>query len=170
MQLPLWHQLSPGAAPDMMLDPLRIACAQQPCPTDSRGGCNTFTTWKPPPFRLLQVCLAAEKCGHLDFDSRQEMWYRAEGFHCRDAPASSYVSFLDIYKKVTAARAAGCLMALGACCIVHVASVTGCIANSWVVLNTRIVNHLLHHEILETQGLRSQAGDHALWRHRRAVP
>lgn len=81
--------------------------ALQPSPADSCAGCNCLGPFQHPPFWLLQVCLAAEKCGHLDFDSRQEMWYRAEGFHCRDAPASSYVSFLDIYKKVTAACDAG---------------------------------------------------------------
>ena len=101
------------------------------------------------------MCLAAEKCGHLNFDSRQEMWYRAEGFHCRDAPVSSYVSFLDIYKKVTAA--CGCVMASGACCTLLAASVTGCIVNSWAVLNTHTVKHLWHHEVLEAQGL-AQSG------------
>jgi hypothetical protein len=31
---------------------------------------------------MLKVCLAAEKCGDLDFDVKTDMWWRAEGFHC----------------------------------------------------------------------------------------
>ncbi len=46
-----------------------------------------------------QVCLAAEKCGHLDFDIRRDMWWRAQGFHCGDTPAGE-VSFADIFWKV----------------------------------------------------------------------
>ena len=47
----------------------------------------------------LQVCLAAEKCGHLDFDIRSDMWWRSQGFHCGDTPAGG-VSFADIFWKV----------------------------------------------------------------------
>lgn len=47
-----------------------------------------------------QVCLAAEKCGHLDFDIRRDMWWRAQGFHCGDTPAGE-VSFADIFWKVS---------------------------------------------------------------------
>ena len=47
----------------------------------------------------MQVCLAAEKCGHLDFDIRRDMWWRAQGFHCGDTPAGE-VSFADVFWKV----------------------------------------------------------------------
>ena len=45
------------------------------------------------------MCLAAEKCGHLDFDVRSDMWWRSQGFHCGDTPAGE-VSFADIFWKV----------------------------------------------------------------------
>lgn len=47
------------------------------------------------------MCLAAETCGHLDFDVRSDMWWRHEGFHCGDAPAS-HVTFAQIFWKVRA--------------------------------------------------------------------
>lgn len=30
----------------------------------------------------LQVCLAAETCGHVNFNTRQDVWYSSEPFHC----------------------------------------------------------------------------------------
>lgn len=42
-----------------------------------------------PPFSW-QVCLAAERCGNLDFDVRADIWWRSDGFHCaRPAPGSN---------------------------------------------------------------------------------
>ena len=46
-----------------------------------------------------QVCLAAEKCGHLDFDVRSDTWWRGQGFHCGDTPAGE-VSYADVFWKV----------------------------------------------------------------------
>ena len=47
----------------------------------------------------MQVCLAAEQCGHLDFDIRQDMWWDPEGFYCGNL-ASGQVRFRDIFLKV----------------------------------------------------------------------
>ena len=58
-----------------------------------------------------QVCLAAERCGHLRFDARADMWWSGEGFHCTEgqegsaaggaaAAAAAAVGFWDIYCKV----------------------------------------------------------------------
>ena len=30
----------------------------------------------------MQVCLAAEECGHLNFDTKGDMWWSSESFHC----------------------------------------------------------------------------------------
>lgn len=52
-----------------------------------------------------QVCLAAERCGHLRFDARADMWWSSEGFHCGEAEegsAAGAISFWDIYRKVGA--------------------------------------------------------------------
>jgi hypothetical protein len=49
------------------------------------------------------VCLAAEKCKHVAFDSKPDMWWSHAGFHCDEAPAS-HVTFVDILLKVRAAR------------------------------------------------------------------
>jgi vacuole membrane protein 1 len=38
---------------------------------------------------ILKVCLAAEKCGNLDFDVRADMWWRSDTFHCQAATAGS---------------------------------------------------------------------------------
>ena len=57
-----------------------------------------------------QVCLAAERCGHLDFDARADVWWSSEGFHCGDdsgpdaSDAAELVSFWDIYRKVGGGR------------------------------------------------------------------
>lgn len=48
---------------------------------------------------MLKVCLAAEQCGHLDFDIRQDMWWNPEGFYCGSAPAAD-VNFRQLYLKV----------------------------------------------------------------------
>lgn len=53
-----------------------------------------------------QVCLAAERCGHLDFDTRLDTWYSSEGFHCGEAQAGD-VGFWDIYRKVRPGVAGG---------------------------------------------------------------
>ncbi|KAL4428854.1 hypothetical protein ABPG77_005292 [Micractinium sp. CCAP 211/92] len=56
---------------------------------------------------MLKVCLAAERCGHLRFDARADMWWSSEGFHCGEegaadgpAAAAAALGFWDIYKKV----------------------------------------------------------------------
>lgn len=52
---------------------------------------------------MLKVCLAAERCGHLRFDTRADVWWSSEGFHCGDEEAASAevaVGFWDIYKTV----------------------------------------------------------------------
>lgn len=49
------------------------------------------------------MCLAAEKCKHVAFDSKPDMWWSHAGFHCDEAPAS-HVTFVDILLKVRAAR------------------------------------------------------------------
>lgn len=47
----------------------------------------------------LQVCLAAEECGHLNFDSRTDMWWNGDAFHCGSGPRGA-VPFHDIFFKV----------------------------------------------------------------------
>ncbi len=49
------------------------------------------------------MCLAAEKCKHVAFDSKPDMWWSHAGFHCDEAPAS-HVTFVDILLKVCTAR------------------------------------------------------------------
>lgn len=50
---------------------------------------------------MLKVCLAAERCGNLDFDVRMDMWWRADGFHCKEeTQQTEYISFYDIFTKV----------------------------------------------------------------------
>ena len=46
-----------------------------------------------------QVCLAAEECGHLNFDSRTDMWWDRDAFHCGSGPRG-VVHFHDIILKV----------------------------------------------------------------------
>lgn len=48
---------------------------------------------------MLKVCLAAEKCGHVDFNVRQDVWYSSDPFHCGDAPPRD-VTFGDIFSTV----------------------------------------------------------------------
>lgn len=31
---------------------------------------------------ILKICLAAERCGHVNFDIRADMWWRSDAFHC----------------------------------------------------------------------------------------
>jgi hypothetical protein len=47
----------------------------------------------------VQVCLAAEECGHLNFDSRVDMWWNSDSFHCGSGPRGT-VHFHDIFLKV----------------------------------------------------------------------
>lgn len=47
----------------------------------------------------MQVCLAAEECGHLNFDSRTDMWWNGDAFHCGTGPRGT-VHFHDIFFKV----------------------------------------------------------------------
>lgn len=48
-----------------------------------------------------QVCLAAETCGHVDFNIRRDVWYSSEPFHCGSvAKGAAAVTFWQIYRKV----------------------------------------------------------------------
>jgi hypothetical protein len=48
-----------------------------------------------------QVCLAAETCGHVDFNMRGDVWYSSEPFHCGDVPPG-HVTYWQIFQKVGA--------------------------------------------------------------------
>lgn len=48
---------------------------------------------------MLQVCLAAEKCGNLDFDVRNDMWNSSEGLFCNTSLHKT-ITFWDILRKV----------------------------------------------------------------------
>jgi len=53
---------------------------------------------------MLKICLAAERCGNLEFDLRTDIWSRSDIFHCEpsvDAATgqSSEVGFLQIFLK-----------------------------------------------------------------------
>ena len=52
--------------------------------------------------RRLQVCLAAETCGHVDFNIRGDVWYSSEPFHCGDTPPG-HVTYWQILHKVRTA-------------------------------------------------------------------
>jgi hypothetical protein len=52
--------------------------------------------------RAAQVCLAAETCGHVQFNIRGDTWYNSEPFHCGDVPAGE-VTYWDIFSKASAA-------------------------------------------------------------------
>ena len=47
----------------------------------------------------VQICLAAEKCGSLSFDVRNDMWHSQEGFLC-DVQQISSVTYWGLLKKV----------------------------------------------------------------------
>jgi hypothetical protein len=47
-----------------------------------------------------QVCLAAEKCGNLDFDVRNDMWNSSEGLFCNTSVHRT-ITFWDILTKVS---------------------------------------------------------------------
>lgn len=47
-----------------------------------------------------QVCLAAETCGSIDFDVRDDIWYSSSGFHCGSTASGTVASFGDVYCKV----------------------------------------------------------------------
>ncbi|KAK9829946.1 hypothetical protein WJX72_008802 [[Myrmecia] bisecta] len=62
---------------------------------------------------MLKVCLAAEKCGHLDFDTKPDMFWSPDGFHCGHTQPG-HVSYWDIFKKVSIpAMLWGCGTAIG---------------------------------------------------------
>eukprot|EP00878_Enallax_costatus_P006050 GHUV01006346.1.p1 GENE.GHUV01006346.1~~GHUV01006346.1.p1 ORF type:complete len:425 (+),score=83.33 GHUV01006346.1:975-2249(+) len=48
---------------------------------------------------MLKVCLAAETCGHVDFNIRGDVWYSSEPFHCGDVPPG-HVTYWQIFCKV----------------------------------------------------------------------
>lgn len=47
----------------------------------------------------VQVCLAAETCGHVDFNTRGDVWYSSEPFRCGDIPPG-HVTYWQIFHKV----------------------------------------------------------------------
>lgn len=51
---------------------------------------------------MLKVCLSAETCGHVDFNTRGDVWYSSEPFHCGTAAedGGAAVTFWQIYSKV----------------------------------------------------------------------
>ncbi|KAK9815151.1 hypothetical protein WJX73_008909 [Symbiochloris irregularis] len=49
---------------------------------------------------LLKVCLAAEQCGHLHFDVRQDIWWNPEGFYCNSFASGGDVGLRQIFLKV----------------------------------------------------------------------
>ena len=51
-------------------------------------------------FLSEQVCLAAEKCGHMNFDARSDTWWSSRGFHCLDPEGADPADFYSIFKKV----------------------------------------------------------------------
>ena len=69
-----------------------------------------------------QVCLAAEECGHLDFDTRQDTWWNGDAFHCGGAPGAD-VHFYDIFLKVGARACHSSAFALLPLCPLLVAGV-----------------------------------------------
>lgn len=50
---------------------------------------------------VLQICLAAEKCGSLAFDVHKDVWYSSEGFLC-DVTQTGHVTYWSLLKKVSA--------------------------------------------------------------------
>ena len=62
---------------------------------------------------LLQVCLAAESCGHLGFDARVDKWWSSEIFHCGSGPRRTDVHFHDIFLKVRRGAGHGCMCGVG---------------------------------------------------------
>jgi hypothetical protein len=50
-----------------------------------------------------QVCLAAETCGHVDFNTRGDVWHSSEPFRCGDIPPG-HVTYLQIFQKVRLAN------------------------------------------------------------------
>ena len=63
---------------------------------------------------LPQVCLAAESCGHLNFDARVDKWWSSEIFHCGMGPRRTDVHFHHIFLKVRRGKAMGtCAGGLG---------------------------------------------------------
>ena len=56
---------------------------------------------------VMQVCLAAEKCGNLDFDVRNDMWYSSEGLFCNTSLHKT-ITFWDILRKVCILPAEAC--------------------------------------------------------------
>jgi len=49
---------------------------------------------------VLKVCLAAEKCGNMNFDSRSDKWWSSRGFHCLEGTDAEPPEFFNIFKKV----------------------------------------------------------------------
>eukprot|EP00879_Flechtneria_rotunda_P014530 GHRR01015185.1.p1 GENE.GHRR01015185.1~~GHRR01015185.1.p1 ORF type:complete len:285 (+),score=76.87 GHRR01015185.1:269-1123(+) len=62
---------------------------------------------------MLKVCLAAETCSHVDFNTRSDVWYSSEPFHCGDTPPGQ-VTYWQIFRKVAlTAILWGCGTAVG---------------------------------------------------------
>ena len=101
-------QLGSASRPQYVAERLHsIVCAYselaQPLNIPVFGGHFHCLPWFPPYGTTLtlylQVCLAAETCGHVDFNTRGDVWYSSEPFHCGDTAPGS-VTFMDLFHKV----------------------------------------------------------------------
>ena len=110
---PLWP--AQGRAAGLSRDTHAAAASQ--ADGTARGAlskCHSKSLWRG---RAAQVCLAAERCGGLDFDARRDTWNASEGFHCGDGPPGD-VGFWDIFCKVgerTGEGACSCGMGVVSC-------------------------------------------------------
>ena len=60
---------------------------------------------------VLKICLAAERCGNLEFDIRADMWWRSDGFHCR--PTRGWMEEVGYWEVFLQALPAGILWGIG---------------------------------------------------------
>ena len=60
---------------------------------------------------VLKICLAAERCGNLDFDVRADMWWRSDGFHC--TPTRGWTKDVGYWLVFLQALPAGILWGVG---------------------------------------------------------
>jgi len=60
---------------------------------------------------VLKICLAAERCGNLDFDVRADMWWRSDGFHC--SPTRGWMEDVGYWQVFLQALPAGILWGIG---------------------------------------------------------
>jgi len=60
---------------------------------------------------VLKICLAAERCGNLEFDVRVDMWWRSDGFHC--TPTRGWMEDVGYWQVFLQALPAGILWGVG---------------------------------------------------------